>query len=180
MKCFLTTLIILIITGFAFSQTTAQLDTKYGFKHFVFNTPPSRYYGEITKSSSFDPNSKITAYEYTGGKINDLFTVPVTKATLTYYESKLASISIQFGDIDKEFKQDEYERILYSLEKMYGKGNSISLSDQDFVLYGGRKWVGRKVTMEILRLYYEPAKSISGYIHISENSLHEKRIRDEF
>lgn len=180
MKYILTALIVLGLSNSTFSQTISQLDSKYGFKHFIFNTPPSKYKSEITKTSSWDPNSKIAEYEYTGGKLNDLFGVPVTKISLTYYEDKLASIQIQFGDIDEEFKQDQYERVLYSLQKLYGQGNSMSVSDQDFILYGGRKWLGKKVTMEVLRLYYKPARSVSGYISISEKSLHEKRISDEF
>lgn len=180
MKYILTAVTLLTITSLCFSQSTAQLDTKYGFKHFIFNTPPSKYKTEITKSQSWDPNSKITEYEYTGGKMNNLFGVTVDKIKLTYYENKLANIQIQFGNLDTEFKQDEYERVLYSLQKLYGQGNSMSVNDQDFILYGGRKWVGKKVTMEVLRLYYKPGNSVSGYISISEKSLHEKRISDEF
>lgn len=180
MKQILIAFTLFTISTLCFSQTTTQLDSKYGFKHFVFNTPPSKYKEEIIKTSSWDPNSKITKYEYTGTTINDLFGVQVTSVSLTYYENKLADIQIYFGGINMEFEEDEYERVLYSLQKLYGKGNNLILSNQNFILYGGRKWVGRKVSMEVLRLYHKKNESIGGYVSISEKSLNEKRIRDEF
>lgn len=180
MKYTLTVLFLLTWVSVTFSQNNPKLDNKYGFKHFVLNTAPYKYKKEITKITSSDPNSKITEYEYIGGKINDLFGVSITNITLTYYEDKLENIQILFGDIGKEFTQNEYNKILYSLQQLYGEGNSLNVSDEDFVLYGGRKWLGQKVTMEVLRLYYKPSERISGYIAITENNLHEKRIRDEF
>ena len=92
----------------------------------------------------------------------------------------MASINISFGNNIKEFNLDEYERVLYSLQLLYGKGNKLILSHQDFELYNGRKWVGKSVSMELLRFFYIPKSRVSGYIFISDNNLNEKRIKDEF
>ena len=179
MKYILTTIYLLTITGSIFSQTISQLDSKYGFKHFIFNTPPSKYKREIRKLTSWDSNLKITQYEYKGGEITDLLGVPVTKVFFSYYENKLSAIQIEFGNKDKGFNKEEYKKILLSLQKLYGQGKSVTVYDEDFIPYGGRKWIGKKVTMEVLHLYYKPARSFIGYITIKEKSMHEKRVSEE-
>ena len=172
--------LIIVATGLSFSQTTLQLDNKYGFKHFELNTHPLKYKTEIDKVTSWDPNSKVTQYEYSGNDISSLFGVFVSKVSLTYYDNKLESIQVTFGDTEKSFTEDEYERVLYSLQKLYGQGNPIDLSHPEFTLLGGRKWIGKKVTMELLRLFYKPDGSTGGYIQVTENALHKKRISDDF
>jgi len=179
MKYVLTFLTFFTTATFCFSQGTAQLDAKYGFKHFIFYTSPSKYSSEIIKIKSWDPNPKISEYEYVGGKLNDLFGVVIDKVSLTYYENKLASIRIDFGNSEQEFIQGDFERILYSLKNLYGNGNGLSFDDEDFIMYGGRKWIGKKVSLEILRLKYKD-NNILGYISLSEISLFNKRIKDEF
>lgn len=173
-------LLSLLYTFTLLSQSTDQLDNKYGFKHFKLHSSPSDYVGEIKYVESWDPNPKIQEYLYIGDKIDYLFGVKVEKISLIFYEGELMSISISFGIKYSEFKEDEYNRILYSLKELYGTPYNIDLNDPDFIKYGGKKWVGNLVSMEILRLYYKPTKRISGYITIAERSLHKKRIRDEF
>lgn len=165
----------LLITSSVFSQNVAKLDEKYGFKTFKLSASPSLY--KIERSSLEDSNPNITEYNYTGTDLNYLYTVKTRGTTLTFYKNKLMSIQVFFPD---NFSESDYNIILYSLEKLFGIGNNCVVNDPTYTNYSGKKWVGKKVEMEILRLYSNKNMKWGGYLLISEKNLQNQRIEDEF
>jgi hypothetical protein len=157
-------------------QSVDALDTKYGFKIFKFGTTPDLSISELIESG-FNKNPNVTEYRYTGSDMNTLYNVPVIKVKLTYYKNKLMSIMVDFGTT---FSEGNYDLVLYSLQQLFGEGNNCITDDSYFTQATGRKWVGKKVSMEILRMYAPKQSAWCGYLLIVEQSLEKQRISDEF
>lgn len=86
------------------------------------------------------------------------------------------------GNFTNEFTEVEYNRLIYSLEILYGAPSNINskLGDPDFKSYGGKVWQGIKVKLEILRLKLNEFPKITGYISITERSVQNKMIFEDF
>lgn len=160
---------------YVFGQSVKQLDERYGFKSLKLGTTPNLSISK--KIDSWDRNANISKYTYTGNDMGSIYNVPIKEVDLTYYKNRLMSIHISFND---GFSVSDYDLILYSLKQVFGEGNNCNVKDPDFSLSSCRKWVGAKVEMEILRLYYQKNNKWIGYLLIVEKSIQQQRISDEF
>lgn len=168
-------LLIVLPMTFSYGQSVDQLDSRYGFKSLKLGTVPNPANSVLIES--WDSNPNITSYRYQGGDIESVYNVPVKNVDLTYYKNRLMSIQVSFQN---GFSESDYDRILYSLKQLFGGGDNCNVADPDFSLSFCRKWIGKKVDMEILRLYYQQRNMWTGYLVIVEKSIQQQRIRDDF
>lgn len=163
----------IVLFNLSFGQSVEKLDAKYGFKNLKLGTLPNKSY--LIKINDQDKNSNIKDYTYTGDNIRTLFTVPIKNIELSYYKNRLMTIYIQFNF---GFSQSDYDIILYSLQKLFGDGYKCRINDPDISISSGREWNGKKVEMEIHRLYFN--KIWSGYMIVVSKSLQLQKMNDEF
>ena len=171
-------LIAFFIQCYSFAQTVDKLDEKYGFKIFKFGTSPDNYVGKLKKdSASLFNRLNVTVFSYIGNDMEYLYNVKTESIDLTFYKNKLMGIQIEF---DQTFSENDYNNILKNLQELFGDGFNCPTDDTDFSKATGRKWIGKKVDMEIHRLYYNKKAEWSGYICLYEKALEQQRVSDGF
>lgn len=181
-KMNISVILIFCFSSASLGQNVSALDSKYGFKIFKLGTSPSEYQGLISEQETFHSNPKIKSYSYIGNDINNVFNVKTTGIDLTFYENRLVTISISFAYLIYDFKQEDYDRILYSLENLFGEPYNISkdMSDANTTLYDGKKWIGKDVSLELMRLSFNSKQKISGYLAITEENIFKEWMNSEF
>ena len=173
----------IIISNVIFAQSVKDLDIKNGFKHFKLGSTPNHI---KKKERQFDESPNISEYIYIGKDINTVFFVPVSHINLTFFKNKLYSIQVEFGDIDKEFTQGQFQEILSALENAYGRKWHQPTNDTG-VITNGAIWNGEKVRLELLRVnfsksYSEPSDYDlnTGYIQVYDKEMQRQRTLSEF
>ena len=168
-----------------FSQTLNDLDVKKGFRNFKFGMNPSQFNNLGLENINFNNNSKVKIYIYYGDDIEYVCNIKVDEIRLLFFEEKLCSITIDFGNFvrSEEFKLQDYEKLLSYLEQTYGKDWVIAKKKP--IIINGVIWDATKVRLELFRLDLskeDPKKKslIRGYIHIFDKNLMNKIYSSEF
>ena len=143
----------IIISNVIFAQSVKDLDMKNGFRHFKLGSTPNQIENIVKTESKNDQNPNVSVYTYIGKDIKTVLSVPVSDIRLTFFENKLCSIYVMFGEIDKEFTRDQYQSILLVLEKTYGRVWYKFINDTGSIT-NGAIWKGEKVQLELLRVNY--------------------------
>ncbi len=177
-----TTISLFLITFFiqmsAFAQTIDKLDENYGFEIFKFGTSPDNYSGKLKEdTSNLYKHQGVSGYSYTGKEMEYLYNVKTKEVDLTFYNKQLMCIQVEFPET---FSLVDYNVILTNLQKLYGNGFDFATSGRDISQSVGRIWVGKKVDMEIHRLYYTKTSEWNAYIILQEKAIAQKRKTDEF
>ncbi|MGV0968963.1 hypothetical protein ACTS9U_13410 [Empedobacter falsenii] len=160
--------ILIITTNVLNAQSLAQLDIKNGFRNLKLGTPPSSISNKISVKTNFD-NVKI--YKYTGKDINSVYGIKVSEIKLHYYNNKLMTITINFGDAfdGPEFTISQYNSIITSLEGVYSNDNSNLIQNSNVLR--GTKWVGQKVDLEVVMFNSSHYGFNTGYLNIYDKKL---------
>lgn len=178
--------IYILLTNFMFGQSLNHLDVKNGFKHFKFGSSPKQIKDIEKVTNQFSQNPDVVEYYYTGKEINYISDVNIYRIKLSFYKNKLFSILVSFGDFDDDFDEIEYNSVLYSLERLYGK-NWNNPTNKDGKIINGAIWCGKVVNLELFRIDYSKSKSepydygfISGYMSIENKDISKQLILEEF
>jgi len=87
-------LAILLMSVNLYSQSSQQLDNRYGFKHFKFKSDAKNYIDQLEEIDSWNSNKYITSYKYISNDIKQLSGVDIENIELTFYKNELMSIMI--------------------------------------------------------------------------------------
>jgi hypothetical protein len=170
-------LFVFFISTSSKSQNIHKLDTDYGFKQFKFGLSPDAI-KDISKSIiQSNINKKFTGYNYVGHDMDYLYGVKVDYINLRFYKNRLYSIFINFGSVFKDYSDDEYEKVQYSLEKIYG--HVFQTPNYKTVLKGA-SWVGKKVTLEHSKTKIPNSNIVFGSLTIFENNTHYSTLKENF
>ena len=176
----------IIISNVIFAQSVKDLDIKNGFKHFKLGSTPNQIKNIKKEERQFDQSPNISEYVYVGKDIKTVFFVPVSHINLTFFKNKLYSIQVEFGDIDKEFTQGQFQEILSALENAYGR-KWYQPTNETGVITNGAIWNGEKVRLELFRVnfsksYFEPSDYDlnTGYILVYDKEMQRQRTLSEF
>ncbi|WP_269222535.1 hypothetical protein [Flavobacterium sp. IMCC34518] len=177
-KIFLFAYLLISCCQFTFSQTVNSLDLKNGFRQFKFGTSPQQI-KNIIKDDKLDNhygNPNIKHYIYIENDIEKLAFVKIEAINLKFYKNKLVHIGVDFGNLDNEFRYDEYEKILDVLETAYGTNWTQGKDRNDQVL-NAAIWEGKNVILELIRIDFtkhtlkDKYNSIKGYLHVYDKKL---------
>lgn len=160
-------------------QSVSQLDEKYGFKSFKFNSSTAILKGKLVESQVNSMETLgVKSFLYTGQEYQDVFGCAVDDINLHYYKDKLFQITISFYD---GFSNEEFNKIKYSLEKLYGIAKRINKpEDSDIKDFAGYGWVGAKVKLELIRIEFFDLHGRGGYISITEENIFQQVLKNGF
>jgi hypothetical protein len=168
------------------------LDTKNGFRHFKLGTSPSQIKNIVRTESKINNEFNTTSYKYVGTDIQTLVGVNVDEIKLSFFNDKLFSISVSFGDYGEDetgirhFTEDEYAKIKVFLEQIYGTEWKSATKHKNML--DGTIWDGTNVRLELNRNRFdhntedtEPRDYlISGYICIFDKKLMKEVFKNQF
>lgn len=174
----------IIISNVIFAQSVKDLDMKNGFRHFKLGSTPNQIENIVKTESKSYQNPNVSVYAYIGKDIKTVLSVPVFGIHLTFFENKLCSICVMFGDIDKEFTIGQYQSILSVLEETYGRIWYKPINDTVSII-NGAIWKGEKVQLELLRVNYTNLEFLEhdqnfGFILIYDKQMEKQRNLSEF
>jgi hypothetical protein len=179
---------LVIFQNLIFAQSTKDLDAKNGFRHLKFGSAPSQISNIVKQKNQFSKNPLVATYDYIGNDIEYVANVKVKSIDLTFFENKLTSIGVRFGDIvtNKEFSYLDYNTIFIWLKNSFGDDYKLP-KNNDGAILNGAIWVGTNVKLELLRIDFSKSKSnpnersfINGTIHIIDKKLNQKIYDSEF
>jgi hypothetical protein len=178
LKTTISIIVVFFIQSYAFTQTIDKLDEKYGFEILKFGTSPDYYLGKLKEdTTNLFKNQGISEYTYMDSDMGYVYNVKTKKVDLTFYKNQLMNIQIEFSET---FSINDYNTVLSALQKLFGDGIDCAVNNPDLSKAMGRKWTGKKVDMEIHRLFYNKTSELSGYISIHEKALEQQRKTDDF
>ena len=173
----------MLILSSGYSQSLNDLDIKNGFRHFKFGTSPSQIKNIVKQANHTSQNSNVTYYNYVGSDIDYVFFVKVYEIQLGFFNNKLFSIRIDFGNFEqkKDFSASEYNSLLSALENAYST-NWVKLTnnDKDVVFFNGVAWDAKNVCLELTRIKINYLGWIGGYILVFDKKLNNVVITSEF
>ena len=163
-----------------FGQSVRDLDEKNGFRDFKFGTGLYLYLSQVEryKEGEFLKNPDITTYKLKNVPTT-VWGVKTDRIRLTFFKNVLSYVSIDFGSIDSDFTEDEYNKLLGFLESLYGDNYYVDTNrkSSNSLILKSSIWDGRNVRLELIRMKYKG--SIIGYISIFDKNLHHKMLSSE-
>lgn len=135
--------ILILSSAICMGQTNDKLDARYGLKIFKLKSNPSAYKGKLKRVYRSGLPKGVETYNYTGGDVTKVSGVAIEEIDLTFFNSQLMSIYIQF--VDDFFNKEEYETMLGQLQYIYGDGhrpNNVKIPY--YTTVGHRLWRGKK------------------------------------
>ena len=184
MKIKFTVFFLFIIINSIFSQQLVDLDKKNGFKQFSLRSSPEQINNIEKIENQYSKNPLIKEYRYIGDDIKAIFNVDIKEIKLNFFKNKLFSLTIEFGDENREFNDEDYKLISYALMETYGKVIKNAKTDENILK--GSAWIGEKVILELVKLFYvekrvEPNFNyIKGYIAIYDIGLTKEMHQSNF
>ena len=184
MKTKLSILFLLFPLTVVFSQNLIDHEKKNGFKQFKLRSTPEQIENIEKIENQYSKNPLIKEYKYVGNDIKAIFNVDIKDIKLNFFKDKLFAITIEFGDEEKEFTDEDFKLISYALEETYGKDIKNAKTDENILK--GSVWIGKKVTLELVKLFYvekrvEPTYHyIKGYIGIHDIQLMKEMHQSNF
>ena len=119
----------------------------------------------------------LKMYDYVGNKILKIENIDVNNIRLGYFENKLMTVEINFGDIlsKDSFETSEFNKVKESLTLSLGKSN-YEKSNPNPQIINEIDWTKLNININLKRLNYkyENSNYILGYILITENKISEK------
>ena len=140
-------IILLIVSSFfnnSYSQTTAQLDQKNGFKEFKLGDAKSKWVSQLGR-----PNARLAnTFDYAGECCREAFGFPLQNIGLSFSQAnKLSTIYLQYGAQPLE----QFRSILGSMNSAFGKASAFDSNDRTGDVKA--QWFGDKVTLVTLAIY---------------------------
>ncbi|AZI40074.1 hypothetical protein [Epilithonimonas vandammei] len=172
-------LLIIISSNIFYGQSLNDLDIKNGFRHFKFGSTPSQIKNIVKQTNQSSQNPKVVSYEYIGEDITNIFNVKVDNIYLSFFNNKLFSVGVNFGNMEnvKNFEIYEFNNILTALENTYGT-KWVAPSNKDGVVLNGAIWDANNVRLELVRIDFSKSYTnpkdygyISGYINVFDKKL---------
>jgi hypothetical protein len=168
-----------------YSQNLSNLDAKNGFQKFIFGTPRSKIINIKKRGYQSSHDKNIVEYLYKGEDITHIVDVPIYEIELAFFKDKLMRIDIRFGDVGREFTEDDYNLVLNSLIVTYG--NEWSSDEIDDMNLNNANWCGKNVTLKLMR--FDPSKNktdpvplgfIIGDLHLFNVSIMKEMIKSNY
>lgn len=150
MKHFILTTFILLALS-AKGQGLKNLDADFGIKKFKLETSYSIYKNDL---KYFDINSQgLEFYTYKKLDIKEVFGIPVKEIGLCFFNSKLYSISINFGVLSK----NQSLTLIDNLKNKYDLPHIIQPNDNERVYVA--EWVTGKTYLQATEYDCSPTLS---------------------
>jgi len=185
MKATITTFFLVLFSTLSFSQSVNDLDLKNGFRHFKLGSSSSQIQNIVKRESKVDNSLNVVSYDYVGNDIKTIFGVNVYGLSLSFFNNKLFSIRVSFGDFDgNDFTSEEYERIKNTLQELYGSDWITPTKNKNVI--SGAIWDGKKVCLELLRTNFNTNKTdpkdffISGYMNVFDKKIMNEVYKNQF
>lgn len=180
--------ILFFVTNFILAQSIDNLDLKNGFRHLKLGSSPSQIKNIVKQEYQFSRNVNVVTYDYVGNDIENIFNVKTEGITLSFFKSKLFSISITFGNLEqsRDFEKHEFDNLLSALESTYGS-DWFSAKNNEGIILNGVIWDGKNVKLELLRLDFSKSKTrpsdygfISGVINVYDKKITSEMYSSDF
>ena len=169
-------LLMIISTPTSFGQSTRDLDTRNGFRHFTLGTTPAEnrnivrdvYMTNVANTPGY------TIYEYIGESITSIGMIGVQSVSLHFFRNRLESVStlLSWG-----FTEYQFEDLLQSLESLYGRAIPIRRTSN---IVQGASWSGENVQLQLVRMHSRTGGRVFGVIEIRDLNLQRERTRNMF
>lgn len=134
-----------------FSQNLIRLDSNNGFKHLKFGMSLSKIKLVELNTLYTKSTENIKYYNYIGNDLKYIDGIPIDNIILAFYKNQLSGIQIIFGNIYKEFTDNETAIIGDALKSSFGYNfhNCVNSVDKLNCLI----WDGKKVRCEFIRFH---------------------------
>ncbi len=188
MKKNLLTILILILTNqFYFSQTKADLDTKYGFKDIKLDEPYQKWKPLlISDYIKKDDNGNIIGV-LANSKSYDVFGFKVNSIVLTFQNEKLSQIELnlehfQDADVANEkyvkWRADDFEKIYSNFNLLFGTGEKATGEKFDCDIIG--MWVSDLLVLDLRYYNFGVSKYDQCRIWLSKKSFLTSKAKSGF
>ncbi|ABQ07378.1 hypothetical protein [Flavobacterium johnsoniae] len=164
--------LLIFISQTSISQTLNDLDLKNGFRHFKFGSSPSLIKNIVKQENQAFQNPNVVVYDYVGTDINNIYNEKVESISLIFFKNKLFNICVNFGD----FETSDFKRILYALEKTYGK-KWVEPTNKESIILNGAIWAGKNVVLELFKM---DSLYNGGYINVYDIKLTNAMFSSDF
>lgn len=163
-------ILVMLVTCSATAQSTADLDSIYGFRQFRFRVKPSQLKDIRPIPTLIYHKDFVREYEYTGTDIAELNTVKISRVVLSFYQNRLFGIRICYDS--SVHINDDFDKIQYVLSAQYGAKWTPTPSENNGIT--GRTWKGQKVSLDNIM-----NASGYGYINVLERRIYKEMMADK-
>jgi len=179
-------LILIFLSQFAISQSINDLDIKNGFRHFKLGSSPSQNKNIVKNDYQNASFPDVVVYNYYGTDLKSIFGVEIKSIKLSFFKSRLFSVSVTFGGVGKSFEMHEFNKIQGFLEQAYGT-KWENISNDDGTIANGSIWNGKNVKLELVRVDSTKSKTnpknygyVGGYINVMDKKITQEMYKSNF
>lgn len=166
MRCISFLLLLATLNQNSFSQFSSKLDEIYGFKSFTFKKHPQDFKNITILTKNQIHQKNVVDYKYLGTDLT-FNGILIQELSLEFYKNQLYQIRVGFGNIHKEYSNDEYAIVQDALIRNFGPSYISNEEGTVSKILNSSFWMGNKVMLNHIRIDLGESKSSNGYNRIA-------------